>query len=145
MHEKNLCFRDLHPTRIHLVDGVLKWNLIGMPYNFKKLAKNPTFLGHLNYSAPEMILDELNSPVTLKADIWALGCCLYHLATKRDPFMCENPRLSPDQIKQNILQMRIDLPNKILSDWRGEPLHPIILMLLSACQVIPLMQRPNSS
>ena len=110
MHENNLCFRDLHPTRIHLVDGVIKWNLIGMPYNFKKLVKNPTFLGHLNYSAPEMIL-EPNSPVTLKADIWALGCCLYHLATKRDPFMCENPRLSPVKIKQNILQIRLDLPN----------------------------------
>lgn len=88
MHEKGFCFRDLHPTRIHVVDGVIKWNLIGMPYNFKKLVKNPTFLGHLNYMAPEMIGND--SPATLKADIWALGCCLFNIATKRDPFNCES-------------------------------------------------------
>jgi len=32
--------------------------MVGMPYNFKKLLKNDSFQGHLNYSAPEMILDK---------------------------------------------------------------------------------------
>ena len=55
MHKNGLIFRDLHPTRIHLSNGVIKWNLIGMPYNFKKLLKDLSFTGHLNYTAPEHV------------------------------------------------------------------------------------------
>lgn len=40
IHEQGLIFRDVHPTRIHLSDSLIKLNLIGMPYNFKKLLKN---------------------------------------------------------------------------------------------------------
>ena len=40
MHANDYIFRDLHPTRIHMNEGVVKWNLIGMPYNFKKLLKD---------------------------------------------------------------------------------------------------------
>lgn len=52
IHSQDMIFRDIHPTRIHLVNGEIKINLIGMPYNFKKLLKNDSFSGHLNYSAP---------------------------------------------------------------------------------------------
>jgi len=38
--------------------GIVKWNLIGMPYNFKKLMKHASYTGHLNYTAPELILSE---------------------------------------------------------------------------------------
>ena len=55
VHECGLVFRDVHPTRIHLNKGKIKFNLIGMPYNFKKLLKNESFSGHLNYSAPEIL------------------------------------------------------------------------------------------
>jgi serine/threonine protein kinase len=55
IHESGLIFRDVHPTRIHLYKGTIKFNLVGMPYNFKKLLKNETFSGHLNYSAPEIL------------------------------------------------------------------------------------------
>jgi hypothetical protein len=50
-----MIFRDVHPTRIHLTNGEIKFNLVGMPYNFKKLLKNENFSGHLNYSAPEIL------------------------------------------------------------------------------------------
>ena len=39
-----------------------------------------------------------------KVDIWAIGCCLYFLASKKDPFEGS----SSDEIKRNILNMRID-------------------------------------
>ena len=56
-----------------------------MPYNFKKLLKNKSFCGHLNYSPPEMLNDQSEN-LTEKVDIWALGCCLYNLSSKKDPF-----------------------------------------------------------
>ena len=56
MHEHNIIFRDLHPTRINLVNGIVKWNMIGMPYNFKKLLKSFAYTGHLNYTAPELLI-----------------------------------------------------------------------------------------
>lgn len=40
MHDQGLIFRDVHPTRIHMSGDLIKLNLIGMPYNFKKLLKN---------------------------------------------------------------------------------------------------------
>jgi serine/threonine protein kinase len=55
IHDQGMIFRDVHPTRIHLKTGVIKLNLVGMPYNFKKLLKNESFSGHLNYSAPEIL------------------------------------------------------------------------------------------
>lgn len=50
--------RDVHPTRLHIANGILKFNMIGLPYNFKKLLKRQNFSGHVNYSAPEFITDQ---------------------------------------------------------------------------------------
>jgi hypothetical protein len=38
-----------------LKQGLIKINLVGMPYNFKKMLKNKSFCGHLNFSAPEIL------------------------------------------------------------------------------------------
>lgn len=85
IHEQNFVHRDIHPTRIHMLNDVVKINLVGLPYNFKKLIKSDKFCGHLNYSAPEMLKDK-DDQLTEKVDIWALGCCLYYICTKKDPF-----------------------------------------------------------
>lgn len=60
-----------------------------MPYNYKKLLKKDNFCGHVNYSAPELILEKTN--FTSKVDVWSLGCCLYYLSTKKDPFEGKTP------------------------------------------------------
>ena len=57
IHSRGIIIRDLHPTRIHCTDGIVKWNLVGMPYNLKKLIKNIAYTGHLNYTAPELLKD----------------------------------------------------------------------------------------
>lgn len=102
MHEQGIIHRDVHPTRIHSTFGLAKFNLIGMPYNYKKLLKKDNFCGHVNYSAPELIEEKLAfSP---KVDIWSLGCCLYYLCTKKDPFEGKNPF----EIKQNIMYGRLE-------------------------------------
>jgi serine/threonine protein kinase len=73
-------------------------NLIGMPYNIKKLLKNYGFSGNLNYSAPEILENGSKNSLTFKADVWSLVCCLYYLSTKRDSFNGKDPY----QIKMNI-------------------------------------------
>lgn len=82
--------------------------MIGMPYNYKKLLKSDTFCGHLNYSSPEMLQDNPEN-FSAKLDIWALGCCLYFIASKKDPFEGS----SSDEIKRNICNLKID---NLLSD-----------------------------
>jgi NIMA (never in mitosis gene a)-related kinase len=104
LHKQGLIHRDIHPTRISSKDDVIKLNLIGMPYNYKKLLKNDTFCGHLNYSPPEMLLDNCDEEFTEKVDVWALGCCLYFLAYKKDPFESG----SSEQIKNNIRNLHLD-------------------------------------
>lgn len=100
LHSLGIIHRDVHPTRLHYNNGVCKFNLIGLPYNFKKLLKCTAYCGHVNYSAPEIISEESSNATTPlennefvgegnfteKAETWALGCCLYYLVTKMDPF-----------------------------------------------------------
>jgi serine/threonine protein kinase len=100
LHSLGIIHRDVHPTRLHYNNGVCKFNLIGLPYNFKKLLKCTNYSGHVNYSAPEIISEESSNATTPlenddfvgegnfteKAETWSLGCCLYYLVTKMDPF-----------------------------------------------------------
>jgi serine/threonine protein kinase len=142
IHSHGLVFRDVHPTRIHLNNGVTKFNLVGMPYNFKKLLKNESFSGHLNYSPPEILEHGNEEFLTQKVDIWSLGCCLYYLATKRDPFDASGPQ----EIKNSIRQGRVDrtAQQKGMDD-QGNPRHPIIEKLLELCLTVDINERPSAT
>lgn len=87
LNSLGIIHRDVHPTRLHLNNGLLKFNALGLPYNFKKLLKNPNYSGHVSYSAPELINE--NSDFSFNSDTWSLGCCLYYLVTKNDPFQAK--------------------------------------------------------
>lgn len=80
---------------------MVKFNTIGLPYNFKKLLKRDDFSGHINYSAPELILEKVE--FTNKVDIWALGCALYFIIHKKDPFDGRDPV----EIKKKILNFKL--------------------------------------
>ena len=137
-----MIFRDVHPTRIHLNKGIIKFNLVGMPYNFKKLLKNESFSGHLNYSAPEILEHGQENFLTAKVDVWSLGCCLYYLVTKRDPFDGQNPT----EIKKNIKTGKLDRYKKdVGKDDKGVDRHPIIEKLLCDTMTIDIDQRPSSA
>jgi len=98
IHSQGMVHRDVHPNRFHHFSSGVRFNPVGMPFNFKKLVKSPNFCGHINYSAPEMVM---GVPFfDGKADIWAVGCCIYFLVAKKDLFDCNgNTRL----VKQKIL------------------------------------------
>lgn len=87
----------MHPSRIQLFDNNLeadrkivgykehvKFNSIGMPFNFKKLVKRANFSGHINYSSPELVLE--NDKFNFQVDTWSFGCCVAYLFSKKDPF-----------------------------------------------------------
>lgn len=104
LHSLSFIHRDIHPSRFQLFpNNVIKFNPIGLPYNFKKLLKRDNFSGHINYSAPELILEK--TLFSQKVDVWSLGCCLYYLVIKKDPF--DGP--DPNDIKRNILSLCLDM------------------------------------
>jgi serine/threonine protein kinase len=125
----------VHPTRIHFNNGLCKFNLIGLPYNFKKLLKCTNYSGHVNYSAPEIISEELNATnsivdnddyvgegnFTEKAETWSLGCCLYYLVTKMDPF----EGASVKETKINIQKLKLNMPK--------EPIDPVVNSIIMKC------------
>jgi 3-phosphoinositide dependent protein kinase-1 len=68
-----------------------------------------TFVGTVNYLAPEMIKD---SESTMASDLWALGCIIFKMVTGKVPF----PGMSPAQVYPKILNREIDWPEKIEVD-----------------------------
>lgn len=102
LNSHGIIHRDVHPTRLHLYNGILKFNMIGLPYNFKKLLKKPNYSGHVNYSAPEFIYER--NDFKENSDTWSLGCCLYYLVTKQDPFEGR----SVTETKKFIISLKLD-------------------------------------
>lgn len=107
---------------------MVKFNIVGLPYNFKKLLKRDDFSGHINYSAPELILEK--SDFTDKVDIWSLGCCLFYMIYKRDPFDGRDP----EAVKRNILNFNLQemqAKSKTLADEVCDPM--VFTPLMQAC------------
>ena len=104
--------------------------MVGFPYNFKKLLKRDDFSGHVNYSAPELILERPD--FSDKVDIWALGCCLYFLINKKDPFDGKNPA----EVKKNILNFNFE---KLAVSSEFQPIH----FMLQACFNVEDSLRPS--
>ncbi len=133
LHQLRFVHRDVHPSRfMQFANNIIKFNPIGLPYNFKKLLKRDNFSGHINYSAPELILEK---PIfTPKVDVWSLGCSLYYLVIKKDPF--DGP--DPNEIKRNILSVTLDL-----NQYSQIPI--MLRPIMDACFVKDENLRPSSS
>jgi len=78
-----------------------------------------------------MILE--NKEFDGKVDIWSLGCCLYYLYTKNDPFEGKSPAI----IKNNILNESIMKHNN--------KIDAIIRDLLSITLRVNVDERPDAA
>lgn len=119
------------------MDLVTKFNTVGMPFNFKKLLKRDNFSGHVNYSAPELIQEQ--NIFSNKVDIWSLGCCIYYLLAKKDPF----DGRQPSETKNNILSMQFSKNMKISRYCQDNVNDRLLAGLMTRCLSFHQNQRPS--
>lgn len=78
-------------------------NLLEVKFEPNHLERRGTFVGTMNYLAPEMII---NNSASMATDIWALGCIIFKLITGNVPF---TGTIGP-QVYQKILKKELDFP-----------------------------------
>ncbi len=88
-HEHGLIHRDIKPSNLMLTrSGTLKVIDMGLALiredSAAQLTKTGLVLGTMSYCAPEQFRDA--SHVDIRADIYSLGCTLYHLLTGKPPY-----------------------------------------------------------
>ncbi|KAM3872994.1 serine/threonine-protein kinase Nek10 [Diretmus argenteus] len=86
--EKRIVHRDLTPNNVMLgeKDRVTITDF-GLAKQKQENSKLTSVVGTILYSCPEVVKNE---PYGEKADIWALGCILYQMATLQPPFYSSN-------------------------------------------------------
>jgi 3-phosphoinositide dependent protein kinase-1 len=62
-------------------------NVLEIKYEPDHMERRGTFVGTMNYLAPEMIQ---NNAASMATDIWALGCIIFKLITGNVPFTGTN-------------------------------------------------------
>uniref|UniRef100_A0A8C9DFZ6 Serine/threonine-protein kinase Nek4 n=1 Tax=Prolemur simus TaxID=1328070 RepID=A0A8C9DFZ6_PROSS len=85
LHEKHILHRDLKTQNVFLTrTNVIKVGDLGIARvleNHCDMAS--TLIGTPYYMSPELFS---NKPYNYKSDVWALGCCVYEMATLRHAF-----------------------------------------------------------
>ena len=86
-HARGLVHRDVKPANVLVADGDRAY-LTDFGLTKRTASVGPTKTGHwvgtADYVAPEQIKGE---PVDARADVYALGCVLYHALTGKPPFV----------------------------------------------------------
>ena len=89
IHDKKIIHRDIKPANIFLNDlGQIKLGDFGVSKNLESLKMATTFIGSMNYLAPEIVEGKNYS---FEADIWSLGVTFYELMTFKKPFQGNFP------------------------------------------------------
>ncbi|XP_008850027.1 serine/threonine-protein kinase Nek4 isoform X2 [Nannospalax galili] len=85
LHEKHILHRDLKTQNVFLTrTNIIKVGDLGIARvleNHGDMAS--TLIGTPYYMSPELFS---NKPYNYKSDVWALGCCVYEMATLRHAF-----------------------------------------------------------
>jgi serine/threonine protein kinase len=121
VYEQGLVHRDVKPSNLMLGrDGIVRLLDLGLARVYErrreKLTSHGQVLGTLDYLAPEQAGDA--GEADIRADLYSLGCTLYHLLTGRPPFAgpgCDRPAqkltahltLTPPGVRQ----FRSDIPD----------------------------------
>ncbi|XP_038566526.1 serine/threonine-protein kinase Nek10 [Micropterus salmoides] len=86
--EKRIVHRDLTPNNIMLGEkDKVTITDFGLAKQKQENSKLTSVVGTILYSCPEVVKNE---PYGEKADVWALGCILYQMASLKPPFNSSN-------------------------------------------------------
>jgi formylglycine-generating enzyme required for sulfatase activity/tRNA A-37 threonylcarbamoyl transferase component Bud32 len=95
-HEKGLIHRDLKPHNL-MLDGQKRVKVLDLGLALMReaatLTKAGGYFGTVDYMAPEQVED--SHEVDCRADVYSLGCTLYHLLSGRTPFHDAHPAARP--------------------------------------------------
>lgn len=126
-HNHGIIHRDLKPGNLFLTrDGTIKLGDFGIARDVSAtdLTAHGLTVGTHAYMAPEQITGEAG--ISGKADLYALGCCLYEMLTGQKPFIAEN---FPQLFEQH-LRAEPPRPSRIAPQCPAE-LDEIIVHLLA--------------
>ena len=126
IHERGLVHRDIKPSNLFLV-GERRIKILDLGLAVLRteetqasgLTEKGQILGTLDYMAPEQFED--SRAVDIRADIYSLGCTLYHLLAGKPPFGSEE---YPSLMKQMWAHAQAPVPS--LRERRPEVPQPIV-------------------
>jgi serine/threonine-protein kinase len=148
-HQKGIVHRDIKPANLLLTkENVVKVADLGLALvpreeDGSMTIEHKQVLGTADYVAPEQALD--SHSVDHRADIYSLGCTLYHLLTGKPPFAGGTvaQRLARHQVAMPaaIVQLRLDCPPQVAAlCWKMLQKQPSERIQTSADLVMKITQ-----
>lgn len=116
LHSKKILHRDLKTQNILINKAdVIKIGDLGVAKALSHTTFAKTFVGTPYYLSPEICEEK---PYNEKSDIWALGCCIYQMATLNHPFNASSQpalimKILRDQYKPISKEYSCELSNLI--------------------------------
>lgn len=120
-HDHGLIHRDIKPSNLMLTrSGSVKVIDMGLALAREETAAQVThqgaLLGTMHYCAPEQLRDA--STVNNRADVYSLGCALYHLLAGKPPFanrktFAELVQAHLNEPFPNVKEIRSDVPDAL--------------------------------
>lgn len=108
LHEKGYIHRDIDPSNIMItIDGKIKLIDFGVCKHIeanvqeKKLTSAGSFLGKVNYAAPELALGDIQHQ-NRTTDIYALGILIYQLCVGHLPFSGSDQEVLAAQVSKKV-------------------------------------------
>lgn len=135
LHMNHIVHGDLKPSNILISQfGAIKLADFGTAHRAATTtrSKGALQLGTIQYMSPETIL---NGRVGLEADLWSLGCTLFHFATGCVPYAeCDSP--------WQVLKKMSDKQLFDITPLRSAKLDPQAIAIIESCLDFDVTKRP---